>query len=133
MLLVDDPHNNLTGNARYEGFCVELIREIAHLVGFNYTIRLSSEGKYGISNPLTGEWNGIVRDLMDRVQFPMLSLFPRSTSLTFLTRSRLFIAIAESGSSYREHDYQLRSGECHRLHEALHESRDQHHVQGFES
>jgi hypothetical protein len=60
---------NLTDNERYEGFCVELIREIAHLVGFNYTIRLAPEAKYGISDPKTGEWNGIVRELMDRVQF----------------------------------------------------------------
>jgi ionotropic kainate glutamate receptor 2 len=58
---------NLTDNERYEGFCVELIREIAHLVGFNYTIRLAPEAKYGISDPKTGEWNGIVRELMDRV------------------------------------------------------------------
>lgn len=62
---------NLTDNERYEGFCVELIREIAHLVGFNYTIRLAPEAKYGISDPKTGEWNGIVRELMDRVtHFP---------------------------------------------------------------
>ncbi|XP_046446543.1 glutamate receptor ionotropic, kainate 2-like isoform X4 [Daphnia pulex] len=57
---------NLTDNERYEGFCVELIKEIAHLVGFNYTIRLAPEAKYGISDPKTGEWNGIVRELMDR-------------------------------------------------------------------
>ena len=58
---------NLTDNEKYEGFCVELIREIAYLVGFNYTIRLAPEAKYGIYNPTTGEWNGIVRELMDRV------------------------------------------------------------------
>ena len=58
---------NLSGNERYEGFCVDLIREIAQRVGFNYTIRLAPEAKYGISDPNTGEWNGIVRELMDRV------------------------------------------------------------------
>ncbi|XP_057374823.1 glutamate receptor ionotropic, kainate 2-like isoform X2 [Daphnia carinata] len=57
---------NLTDNDRYEGFCVELIKEISRLVGFNYTIRLAPEAKYGISDPRTGEWNGIVRELMDR-------------------------------------------------------------------
>ena len=67
---------NLTDNERYEGFCVELIREIAHLVGFNYTIRLAPEAKYGISDPKTGEWNGIVRELMDRVYSFSSSFFP---------------------------------------------------------
>ena len=61
---------NLSGNERYEGFCVDLIREIAQRVGFNYTIRLAPEAKYGISDPITGEWNGIVRELMDRVFHP---------------------------------------------------------------
>jgi len=46
-------HQNLTDNDRYEGFCVELIREIAQKVGFNYTIRLAPEAKYGIFNPGT--------------------------------------------------------------------------------
>lgn len=44
-------HQNLTENDRYEGFCVELIKEIARHVGFNYTIRLGPDAKYGISNP----------------------------------------------------------------------------------
>ena len=103
MLLVDDPYRNLTGNARYEGFCVELIREIGHLVGFNYTIRLSSEGKYGIFNPLTGEWNGIVRDLMDRV--PLFSLLYVFAQLFNTYLHALFIVISESGFSHRKHDY----------------------------
>ena len=65
---------NLTANERYEGFCVELIKEVAQKVGFNYTIRLAPEAKYGIYNPVTGEWNGIVRELMDRVLHYILSL-----------------------------------------------------------
>ena len=62
-------NKNLTGNDRFEGFCIELIREIAGIVGFHYTIRLTPEAKYGIFNPDTGEWNGIVRELMDRVLY----------------------------------------------------------------
>lgn len=74
---------NLTANERYEGFCVELIKEVAQKVGFNYTIRLAPEAKYGIYNPQTGEWNGIVRELMDRVQF-LHFLYP--LSLIIITR-----------------------------------------------
>ena len=60
-------NKNLTGNDRFEGFCVELIRELANLAGFHYTIKLSPSGKYGIQDQATGEWNGIIRDLIDRV------------------------------------------------------------------
>lgn len=58
---------NLTGNARYEGFCIDLLKRISGLVGFQYTIRLVPDHMYGVYNPETQEWNGIVRELMERV------------------------------------------------------------------
>ncbi|XP_068994304.1 glutamate receptor ionotropic, kainate 2 isoform X2 [Neodiprion pinetum] len=58
---------NLTGNSRYEGFCIDLLKEIAKMVGFTYRIELVPDGKYGVYNYETGEWNGIVRQLMDKV------------------------------------------------------------------
>ncbi|XP_068994307.1 glutamate receptor ionotropic, kainate 2 isoform X5 [Neodiprion pinetum] len=57
---------NLTGNSRYEGFCIDLLKEIAKMVGFTYRIELVPDGKYGVYNYETGEWNGIVRQLMDK-------------------------------------------------------------------
>ncbi|XP_006612268.1 glutamate receptor ionotropic, kainate 2-like isoform X4 [Apis dorsata] len=57
---------NFSGNARYEGFCIDLLKEIAHMVGFGYRIELVPDGKYGVYNYETGEWNGIVRQLMDK-------------------------------------------------------------------
>ncbi|XP_012339191.1 glutamate receptor ionotropic, kainate 1 isoform X8 [Apis florea] len=57
---------NFSGNARYEGFCIDLLKEIAHMVGFGYKIELVPDGKYGVYNYETGEWNGIVRQLMDK-------------------------------------------------------------------
>ncbi|KAK0079071.1 hypothetical protein PV325_001756 [Microctonus aethiopoides] len=62
---------NYSGNERYEGFCIDLLREIARVVGFTYKIELVPDGKYGVYNYETGEWNGIVRQLMDKsVKFP---------------------------------------------------------------
>jgi ionotropic kainate glutamate receptor 2 len=61
------PQGNLTGNSRYEGFCIDLLREIATMVGFEYQIELVPDGKYGVYDLETGEWNGIVRQLMDKV------------------------------------------------------------------
>nr|QHN69190.1 ionotropic receptor 9 [Sirex nitobei] len=57
---------NFSGNARYEGFCIDLLKEIAHMVGFTYRIEMVPDGKYGVFNYETGEWNGIVRQLMDK-------------------------------------------------------------------
>ncbi|XP_015191006.1 PREDICTED: glutamate receptor ionotropic, kainate 2-like isoform X2 [Polistes dominula] len=57
---------NFSGNERYEGFCIDLLKEIAHMVGFTYRIELVPDGKYGVYDYETGEWNGIVRQLMDK-------------------------------------------------------------------
>ena len=50
-----------TGNARFEGFCVDLLEQIAAQVGFNYNIELVEDNNYGALNLTTGEWNGLVR------------------------------------------------------------------------
>lgn len=56
--------SNLTGNARYEGFCIDLLKDVAKLVGFQYTIEAVEDGKYGVEDPVTKEWNGIVKELI---------------------------------------------------------------------
>ncbi|XP_017769615.1 PREDICTED: glutamate receptor ionotropic, kainate 2-like [Nicrophorus vespilloides] len=57
---------NLTGNARYEGFCIDLLKWIATQVGFQYSIRLVPDHMYGVYDPETKQWNGIVRELMEK-------------------------------------------------------------------
>ncbi|KAL0110180.1 hypothetical protein PUN28_013673 [Cardiocondyla obscurior] len=57
---------NLTGNARFEGFCIDLLKWIAGQVGFQYAIKLVPDHMYGVYDPETKEWNGIVRELMDK-------------------------------------------------------------------
>nr|XP_015833585.1 PREDICTED: glutamate receptor ionotropic, kainate 2 isoform X5 [Tribolium castaneum] len=57
---------NVVGNERYEGFCIDLLKEIASMVGFEYRIELVPDSKYGVIDLETGEWNGIVRQLMDK-------------------------------------------------------------------
>ncbi|XP_018578371.1 glutamate receptor ionotropic, kainate 2-like isoform X3 [Anoplophora glabripennis] len=60
------PQPNLVGNDRFEGFCIDLLKEIASMVSFEYRIVLVPDGKYGAFDFETGEWNGIVRQLMDK-------------------------------------------------------------------
>ncbi|WAR07420.1 GRIK2-like protein, partial [Mya arenaria] len=54
----------LKGNDRYEGFCVDLLAEIARIVGFEYTIVPVPDGRFGVLQD--GKWDGIVRELIDR-------------------------------------------------------------------
>ena len=61
------PLSNSSGNNRFEGFCVDLIKSISDMVGFQYEIEISGDGLYGVIDTETGEWNGLVKGLMDKV------------------------------------------------------------------
>ncbi|KAG7508257.1 glutamate receptor ionotropic, kainate 2 isoform X1 [Solea senegalensis] len=55
----------LYGNDRFEGYCIDLLRELSAILGFRYEVRLVEDGKYGMLDESTGQWNGMVRELMD--------------------------------------------------------------------
>ena len=57
----------LTGNDRYDGFCVDMLQEIADIVGFKYRIELVADGKYGAPDK-NYVWNGMVREVLDKVR-----------------------------------------------------------------
>jgi len=56
----------LFGNDQFEGFCVDLLREIAEEVGFKYSLYIVRDGKYG--SPEKDGWTGMVRELIDNVR-----------------------------------------------------------------
>uniref|UniRef100_T1JJ21 Glutamate receptor ionotropic, kainate 2 n=1 Tax=Strigamia maritima TaxID=126957 RepID=T1JJ21_STRMM len=58
--------DNITGNERFDGFCIDLLKVISSIVGFKYRIELVPDGKYGAPDKETGEWSGIVRQLLDK-------------------------------------------------------------------
>uniref|UniRef100_A0A8D3BUI1 Glutamate receptor n=1 Tax=Scophthalmus maximus TaxID=52904 RepID=A0A8D3BUI1_SCOMX len=57
-------HEQLVGNDKYEGYIVELAAEIAKHVGYQYKLKVVSDGKYGARDPETKMWNGMVGELV---------------------------------------------------------------------
>ncbi|CAG0921786.1 unnamed protein product [Notodromas monacha] len=62
----------LTGNDRFEGFCIDLIDHIAKKLHFNYTFKLVDDGKYGNyekdpNHPNGGYWNGMIAEVINGV------------------------------------------------------------------
>lgn len=51
------------GNARFQGFTVDLIDEVARMLDFEYEIYLVNDGKFG-SKLKNGEWNGMIGELL---------------------------------------------------------------------
>lgn len=76
------PGKNFTGNNRFYGFCIDLLNEVSKLAGFDYIVELSADGVYGARDKVTGEWNGIVRQLMTGVHHLKLKIFLRNNFRT---------------------------------------------------
>ncbi len=57
----------LEGNDRYEGYSADLIDGIARMLGFKYLFVVVPDNNHGAFDPVTKKWNGLVRELLDRV------------------------------------------------------------------
>lgn len=60
-------HQEMEGNERYEGFCVDMLKELADVLKFKYRINLVGDGVYGVSGT-NGTWTGMVGELISRVR-----------------------------------------------------------------
>lgn len=56
----------------YEGFCIDIIKNISERLKFKPRFHEVGDGKYGNKDD-KGEWNGIIRELMDHVGFSFIS------------------------------------------------------------
>lgn len=66
--MLKEPQGGLTGNDRFEGYSINLIDEIAKELNFKYEFTLTPDGKYGSYNRVTKKWDGLVKQLLDRVR-----------------------------------------------------------------
>lgn len=57
----------LEGNDRYEGYSMDLIQEVGNILGFKFEFRLAEDGNYGSYDPVTKNWDGLIRDVLDHV------------------------------------------------------------------
>lgn len=58
---------NLTGNALYQGYAVDLIDAIARHVGFEYVFVPVADQQYGKLDKETKQWNGIIGEIINNV------------------------------------------------------------------
>uniref|UniRef100_A0AAN0LHJ5 Glutamate receptor ionotropic kainate 2 n=1 Tax=Polyphagotarsonemus latus TaxID=1204166 RepID=A0AAN0LHJ5_9ACAR len=78
---------NLTGNARFEGFCIDLLQTIAEQLGFHYQLYLVPDGAFGAQDVKTQKWNGMVNELIDKkadlAVAPMTITYTRENVIDF--------------------------------------------------
>ncbi|XP_059411730.1 glutamate receptor ionotropic, kainate 5 isoform X2 [Carassius carassius] len=70
--ILEDPYvkrkanyQDFQGNDQYEGFCVDMLRELADMLKFSFRIKLVDDGLYGAPEP-NGSWTGMVGELINR-------------------------------------------------------------------
>ena len=56
---------NLEGNARFEGYIVDLLEKLATRARFSYIITLVKDNTYGRFE--NGRWNGMIREVVESV------------------------------------------------------------------
>lgn len=71
-----DNYQDFQGNDQYEGFCVDMLRELADILKFSFKIKLVDDGLYGAPEP-NGSWTGMVGELINRVSTLLLPLSRR--------------------------------------------------------
>ncbi|KAK9873338.1 hypothetical protein WA026_022143 [Henosepilachna vigintioctopunctata] len=66
LMLKQSPNGDpLEGNARFEGYSMDLISEIAEFLNFKFEFYLVGDGQIGKYDENTKQWNGLMRDILD--------------------------------------------------------------------
>ena len=92
-------YQDFQGNDQYEGFCVDMLRELADILKFSFKIKLVDDGLYGAPEP-NGSWTGMVGELINRVSSLPLPPFPSPVSL-FLSLFFLSLSVTYTHQKHR--------------------------------
>ncbi|XP_066262906.1 glutamate receptor ionotropic, kainate 2-like [Euwallacea similis] len=63
--MLKETTDQLVGNDRFEGFCIDVIQELSIHLGFNYTFVVQEDGKNGNLNRSSMQWDGVIRQIID--------------------------------------------------------------------
>nr|XP_013189500.1 unnamed protein product [Amyelois transitella] len=64
-VMVKESTERLSGNERYEGYCIELIERLAEHLHFNYTFEEQADGQYGKYDEGAQRWDGMTGRLIN--------------------------------------------------------------------
>ncbi|XP_039306223.1 glutamate receptor ionotropic, kainate 2 [Solenopsis invicta] len=77
----------MIGTKHYEGYCIDLFKEIANISEFEYEFEIVPDGKYGKWDEEKKTWNGLIKRVMDKeVDFATVDLaitYQRKTAVDF--------------------------------------------------
>lgn len=106
--MIKESPTPLFGNDQYEGFAIDLIKELAAMRGFNYTFRIREDKANGEKLP-NGSWTGMIGDIREEVGFRLFSFHLLKSEII----SILLFYFTDCGSrNYRSHHNKRKRGSC---------------------
>ncbi|XP_078376048.1 glutamate receptor ionotropic, kainate 2-like isoform X2 [Oculina patagonica] len=66
VMLKEDENPSLNKTQEFEGLSIDILEKMRETLKFNYKIYLVPDGKFGVKDRLTGQWNGIVKEIIDK-------------------------------------------------------------------
>lgn len=87
--------SNSTGNIYedYEGYIMDLLKILAEQLGFHYDLYLVPDNKFGVMNTSTQEWNGMVREIIEKVSAICVCAFMYVHILCWVASQRCSTAV----------------------------------------
>lgn len=65
--MLKETTTKLAGNDRFEGFGIDLIKELSAMLAFNYTFMIQEDGQNGNFDRHTKTWNGMIGEIIEDV------------------------------------------------------------------
>ena len=56
-------------DGEFEGFCIDILNEVAKRMNFKYEIYKVPDNRYGNDKYDNGSWDGLVKELIEKVLF----------------------------------------------------------------
>lgn len=53
----------MSRGSEMEGFCIDLLKQLSHKVGFSYQLHLVKDGRYG-NLDASGNWSGMIGEVV---------------------------------------------------------------------
>ena len=71
---MENEDRNAVGNDRFVGFIPDLVKELADRLDFEYELRLVKDHKWGARDQSTGNWNGMIGEVIRGVSYSPYSM-----------------------------------------------------------
>jgi hypothetical protein len=65
-MIKDAPFVIEKSDGQFEGFCIDILNDVAKEMNFKYKLYKVPDNRYGNQNA-NGSWNGLVKELIDKV------------------------------------------------------------------